>query len=116
MTFGVTYKINLEDTDKDKIKAEIRKNIADYVNNLEIGEKLVVDQIVRVVLNSSDEIESMGDTSSSNNFSSIFIYRRSGLSNSVIRKSLTSDYKTKQYERVILEPRVETPIVIRDNN
>jgi uncharacterized phage protein gp47/JayE len=114
--FPITYKTSLEDSDKEKIKAEVRKNVSDYVNNLEIGESLIVDQVVKVVLNSSDEIESMGDPNSSENFSSIFIYKRSGLSTSVIRKSLTSDYRTKQYERVILEPGVQTPIVIRDNN
>lgn len=116
MTFSITYKSVLEDNDKEKIKAEIRKNVVDYINNLNIGENLVIDQIVRVVLNSSDQIESMGEVDSSDNFSNLFIHQRSGLSSSVIRKSLITDYKTKPYERVILEPRIEAPVVIRDNN
>lgn len=116
MVFSLTYKTSLEDNEKEKIKSEVRKNIANYVNNLEIGESLIIDQIVRVVLNSSDQIQSMGDPNSSSNFSNLFIHQRSGLSDSIIRKSLTTDYKAKPSERVILEPRVEAPIVIRDNN
>lgn len=116
MVFSLTYKTSLEDNEKEKIKSEVRKNVANYVNNLEIGESLVVDQIVKFVLNSSDQIESMGATGSSENFSNLFIHKRAPLTNSINRQSLVTDYKTKQRERVILEPRVETPIVIRDNN
>lgn len=116
MAFSLTYKVVLEDRDKEKIKTEVRKNLSDYANNLDIGQSLVVDQIVKVVLNSSDQIESMGADNSSSNFDHIFIHKRSGYSNSIIRNTLTTDYKSKRYERVILEPRVETPILIRDNN
>ncbi len=116
MAFSLIYKSVLEDRDKEKIKTEVRKNLADYVNNLDIGENLIIDQIVKVVLNSSDQIESMGASNSSSNFDHIFIHKRSGYSDSIIRNTLTTDYKSKRYERVILEPRVEAPILIRDNN
>lgn len=114
--FSLSYKTSLEDREKEKIKTEVRKNVMDYVNNLSIGENFIVDQVVRVVLNSSDQIESMGAENSSSNFSYIFLHKRSAYSNSIIRKTLTTDYKAKSYERVILEPRVEVPVVIRDNN
>lgn len=116
MSFPLKYKGTLQDRDKDKIKAEVRKKISDYVNNLNIGENLIIDQIVRIVLNSSDQIESMGDPNSSGNFSKLYVHKRSGYSNSITRKSLVGDYKAKKYERVILEPKVEAPIVIRDIN
>ncbi|MDD3412424.1 MAG: baseplate J/gp47 family protein [Lachnospiraceae bacterium] len=116
LSFPLTYKTVLEDSEKEKIRAEIRKNLADYINNLAIGEKLILDQLVRVVLNSSDKIESIGDKGSASNFTYVFIHQRSGMSNSVIRKSLLTDYKTKSNERVILEPRIESPILIKDNN
>lgn len=114
--FALKYKGRLEDRQKDKIKADVKKNIADYVNNLEIAESLILDQVVRVILNSSDLIESMGDEDSSDNFRNIFIYKRSGLSNALIRKTLSTDYTARNYERVILENTIETPITIIDIN
>lgn len=116
LIFALKYKGRLEDRQKAKIKADVRKNISDYINNLEIAESLILDQVVRIILNSSDLIESMGDENSSDNFRNIFIYKRSGLSNALIRKTLLTDYTAKNYERVILENTIETPITIVDIN
>ncbi len=115
-SFSITYKGNLEDRQKENIKSNIRNNISGYVNNLEIGESLILDQIVRIVLSSSDLIESMGDPDSSDNFKNIYIYKRSGLSNSVTRKNLTNNYIPKNYERVVLETTIARPITISENN
>ena len=116
MFFSLTYKRALEDADKERIKSEVRSKIADLINNLAIGEDLIRDQVVRVVLNSSNEIESMGDVGSNENFSAIYLYKRSPVSNSVIRRTLTGDYRAQEDQRIILEPSVEAPIIIRDNN
>ena len=114
--FSLTYRGQLETAQKEKIKSDIKKNISDYVNNLQIGETLILDQIIRIILSSSDLIESMGDSDSSENFKNVFLYKRSGLSNLLTRKTLTSNYTTKQNERVVLETTIENPIVIIDNN
>lgn len=114
--FSLTYKGQLEDNQKSKIKSDVKTNIANYVNNLAIGETLVLDQVVRIILSSSDLIESMGDDNSSENFKNIFLYKRSNLSNSLTRKSLTGNYAAKRYERVVLETTIENPITIIDNN
>lgn len=115
-SFSVTYKGKLEDRQKEQIKTSIRSNISEYINNLEIAQPLILDQIVRIVLSSSDLIESMGDPGVADNFKNISIYKRSGLSNSLTRKSLTNDYVPKNYERVILETTVAKPITIIENN
>lgn len=115
-SFSVTYKGALEDRQKESIKSDIRTNISNYVNNLEIGEPLILDQIVRIVLTSSDLIESMGDADSSDNFKNIFLYKRSGLSDSLTRKTLTGNYTPKSYERVVLETTIPRPITIIENN
>ena len=115
-SFSITYKGRLEDRQKESIKNTIKTSISDYINNLGIGQSLILDQIVRIVLTSSDLVESMGDVGSSENFKNIFLYKRSALSNSVTRKSLTSDYVPKNYERVVLETTIARPITIIDNN
>lgn len=114
--FSITYKGRLEDRQKEAIKTDIKTNISNYVNNLGIATPLVLDQIVRIVLNSSDLIESMGDANSVDNFKNIFLYKRSGLSNSLTRKSLTTNYNPKSYERVVLETTIAKPITIIENN
>lgn len=116
MFFFITYKRALEDAEKERIKSEVRSNIAKLVNNLAIGEDLIRDQIVKEILNSSNEIESMGEVGSNENFSGIYLYKRSPVSNSIIRRTLIGDYRSKEDERIILEPTVEAPIIIRDNN
>lgn len=115
-SFSITYKGRLEDRQKEQIKASIKSNISEYINNLEIGQPLILDQVVRIVLSSSDLIESMGDPGVADNFKNIFIYKRSGLSNSLTRKSLTDNYTPKNYERVILETTIAKPITIIENN
>jgi uncharacterized phage protein gp47/JayE len=114
--FSITYKGSLEDRQKESIKTEIKTNISNYVNNLEIGEALVLDQIVRIVLTSSDLIESMGDPDSADNFKNTFLYGRSNLSDSLTRKTLTGNYNPRSYERVVLETTIAKPITIIENN
>jgi len=114
--FSVTYRSRLEDSTKDQIKTTIRKNVISYVNNLDIGENLVIDQVLKVILNSDDRILSVGDVNSTSNFERINLYKRSNLSTSKIRTSIFKDYNTKQDERVIIEPTLIDPIVISDNN
>jgi uncharacterized phage protein gp47/JayE len=114
--FAITYKGRLEDRQKESIKAIIKTNISNYVNNLGIATPLILDQIIRIVLSSSDLIESMGQANSSENFENIFLYKRSGLSNSVTRKSLIGNYNPKRYERVVLETTIAKPITIIENN
>ena len=116
MFFSLTYNGALEDGEKERIKSEVRANISEYINNLGIGVDLIRDQVVKIVLNSSNLIQSMGEIGSSENFSGIFLYRRSAVSNSIVRKTLIGDYRASEDERIILEPTVEAPIFIRDNN
>ena len=116
LLFGITYRGTLETKDKTQIKNEVRKNIINYVNNLDIGEKLVLDQIKRVILNSDNRIESIGSLTSDQDFSKINIYKRSPISDSVVRRTIINDYRTKINERVIIETTITSPIVITDNN
>ncbi len=112
--FSVTYKERLEDKEKSKIKTTIRRNITNYVNGLEIGRKLVLDQLINQILSSSDKIESLGTFDKK--FDKIVVFKHSVVTNSRIKKVLLSDYQTEEHERVIIEPNAETPISIFDNN
>lgn len=116
LIFSLTYRTQLEDNIKTQIKAEVRKNIINYVNNLGIGEKLIIDQLKKIILNSDNRIESIGAEDTSADFSKINIYKRSPVSESVVRRTILDTYRTKPNERVIIEPSIASPIVITDNN
>jgi uncharacterized phage protein gp47/JayE len=116
LRFSITYRSTLEDFIKDQIKNDLRKNIIAYVNNLAIGEKLILDQVKKIILNSDSRIESIGTDQDTRDFTIVNVYKRSASSNSVIRRALVGDYRTKNNERIIIEPSLEAPILITDNN
>lgn len=116
LVFTLTYRTELEDNIKTQIKTEARKNIINYVNNLGIGESLIIDQLKKIILNADNRIESMGQEGSSTDFSKINIFKRSAVSNSVVRRTIIDNYRTKSNERVIIEPTISAPILITDNN
>lgn len=114
--FSVTYRTRLEDQKKELIKTAIQRNVTNYINNLDIGESLVVDQVVKTILNSDENILSIGEENSTSNFESITLFKRSGTSNSVVKRTIVGDYRTKPEERVIIEPTITDAIIITDNN
>jgi len=116
LDFSVTYRSRLEDQIKELIKTSIRRKVIEYINSLDIGEKLVIDQVVKTILNADERILSIGDPDSISNFERITLYKRSAVSNSKVKRTITGDYKTAFNERVIIEPTIIDPIIISDNN
>jgi len=114
--FSLTYRGRLEDQIKELIKTTVRRQIISYVNNLDIGESLIIDQLVKTILNSDERILSIGAANAVSNFERITIFKRSMVSNSKVKRTLIGDYKTKENERVIVEPTIIDPIIITDNN
>lgn len=116
IVFALTYRSRLEDQVKELIKTTVRRNIITYINELAIGESLVIDQLVKTVLNSDERILSMGDPNSVSNFERINLFKRSEFTDSKVKRSILKDYKTKSNERVIVEPTIVDPVIITDNN
>jgi hypothetical protein len=114
LTISLTYKERFTSAEKNKIKTSVRKSLISYVNNLDIGQKLILDQLVKVILNSSDKIESVGTVSKK--IDKLIIYKHSFITGSKIKKTLLADYNTTSYERVIIDPNTESPVTIFDNN
>lgn len=116
LQFSITYRSRLEDQIKELIKTTTRRKIIEYVNNLDIAESLVIDQLTKVILNADERILSIGDADSAENFERITLFKRSAVSDSIVKRSIVGDYGTKENERVIIEPSIIDPIIITDNN
>ena len=112
---SITYVGSLQSTIKTQIKNQLTTNITNYVNNLDIGDALVLDELLKIVLTSSAQIQSIG-FSFSQPFDQTIIYKRSQISNSRLKRKLIGDYKTAGYERVVLEPTLNLPITLTDLN
>jgi len=116
LEFSITYRGRPEDQIKELIKTTIRRKIIEYINELGIGETLVIDQLVKIILNADERILSIGDPNSISNFNRLTIFKRSATSNSKIKRTIINDYKSKTNERVIVEPSIIDPVIITDNN
>lgn len=116
LEFSLTYRGRLEDQIKELIKTSVKRKVIEYVNSLDIGEELVIDQIVKVILNSDERILSIGEPGSTSNFERITLYKRSPISDSKVKRTIIDNYKTKYNERVIIEPSIIDALIVTDNN
>jgi len=115
LEFSLSYIGELKDEEKNLIKRAVKRKLVEYINNLNIGDALILDQLVRIVLTTDERIESMGDPNSISNFKRITLFKRSKYGNSIIKRTISKDYITKYNERIIVEPTITDPIIIGDN-
>lgn len=87
--------------EKDMIISNVQDNVANYINNLDIGEELVVNEIVQRVMETDTRIKDMGVANKP--ISTIFIYRPSLLESGKVREELLGNYVAAVDERVIVE-------------
>lgn len=111
---SITYVGSLQDSVKTQINNQLISNITNYVNNIGVGNPLVIDQLLKVVLNSSPQIKSIGTFVAP--FDQIVIYKRSPISDTRLKRTLVGDYTAAGYERVIMEPTLTQPITITELN
>lgn len=56
LNIKLMFKNNLKYVDKDQIIESVRKNIYQYINSLEIGKELLINQLNAIIMNTSPEI------------------------------------------------------------
>ena len=61
--FKLYIKDTVADFDAQTIRYDVQQAIADYINNLNIGEDIMIDQITQEIMNVSDDIVSHQNTS-----------------------------------------------------
>lgn len=93
-----------DDTAIDII-ANVRQSVGNYVNNLDIGEELVINEIVQRVMETDERIKDMGKPGKP--LEAIYLYRPTRLEDNKVRQTLTGNYVALTDERVIIET-VET--------
>ena len=110
---SLKYRRTLSAEEETKIIDSATTNVTDYVNSLDIGEELILQEILERVLSTSDLIKKVGETTKP--FDNIFIYRPSRLEDNKVRATLIDDYTAGSDERIIVENKYAgaTPVLFR---
>jgi len=116
ITVGVSFELTIVynvSTVTDSIKREVENNVKlaleDYVNNLDIGEQLVLNQALSKAIEADDRVLSIGKYGKA--FDNLTLYRESKFSTNKLAVRLMNDYKPLFNEKLIIEPTLENPII-----
>jgi uncharacterized phage protein gp47/JayE len=110
MTLTIHYASHIREDELATIETSIRNYVADHVNNLDIGEDLLINPLGAGLFSLSDQITNIGEAGTF--FDEVNIYRDSRLQDNRIRQTLLGDYSPAPDERVIIEPTLATPITL----
>jgi len=111
MTVTLRYRTEITEDQKVTLETVVEDEIINYCNNLAIGEEFSTQELIRRILNTSNQIKSIG--TSSKPFDDIYIYRDSRLSDNRVKQTLLADYSAHFDERVIVEQSISSPITVR---
>jgi uncharacterized phage protein gp47/JayE len=110
MKTTIHYDQRLPEDDLELIEDTIIETITNYVNDLDIGEELVVNRLVAELFAVDSHIANIGI--SGKPLEEVYIHTESRLQDNKVRQTLLGDYTPDTDERVIIEPSVETPITL----
>lgn len=109
----LTTRTKLSPTDQSSLISAVTDNITNFVNSLDIGQDLIVNQMVQKVLDTSDQIKNVGVANKP--FDQMFIYKTSKLQDNRVRNTLLLDYTPDADERIVIETQFAgaTPVLFR---
>lgn len=110
----VTWRNDATAADRTEVTSRIQRNVADYINNLAIGEDFIYNELIERVMGSSDKILNIGTASKAIDL--IYVHRESDLQDNKRKELLIQDYSPFDNERLIIEPTEETPVVVLSAN
>ena len=113
LTGVVQFMKKISSNEQTNILNAATLNVQDYINSLDIGEELILNEVLERVMSTSDMIKNVGTYG--NPFESVHLYIPSKLSDNKTRSTLISDYIPQEDERVIVENVYggNTPILLR---
>jgi len=101
MSFTLTLNKAVTASDKEDIITDVQVAVSDYIDNLDIGEDLILNEVVQRVMETDNRIKDMGTVGAP--FDTFYIYTPSRVEDSRIRTRLTQNYQAAADERVIIE-------------
>jgi uncharacterized phage protein gp47/JayE len=110
---NLTMKRVLSPQEESNIVSAVTQNITNYINGLDIGEEMIINEMIERVMSSSDLIKNIG--SAVKPFENLYKYQPSKLNDTKTRSTLLTDLVPASEERIIVENRFagNTPILFR---
>lgn len=114
--FELTLKKRVTSDEQTSMKKAIINNLRLYVNNLDIGESFIVNEAVQRVMETSDNIKTLGTAGKP--FKKMYVHIPSQLQDNKIRKTLKGDFDPEPDEKLLIENTyaTTTPIMITITN
>lgn len=110
MKLTVHYSQRLPENELENIEDTIKDSITEFINNLDIGESLIINKLAAELFAASDYISNLGEAGKP--FDELYIHVESQLEDNKIRQKLLGDYTPNTDERIIIEPSYTTPITL----
>jgi uncharacterized phage protein gp47/JayE len=111
LTGELTLKKRMTAAEETNILNAVTTNVRDYINSLDIGEDMILNEVIERVMATSSEIKNVGTYTKP--FESVYTYKPTRLEDNKIRGVLLNDYTAEEDERVIVEDEYagSTPIL-----
>jgi uncharacterized phage protein gp47/JayE len=110
MNVTVHYSDRLPEDELLDIEDGIRDAIIEHVNDLDIGDPLLINRLASEIFSVSEYVANLGEPGKP--FDQVYVHTESKLEDNKVRQLLLGDYTPEDDERVIIEPSYTTPIVL----
>ena len=110
MKTTIYYSQRMSSDELTDIEEMIKQSIIEYVNALDIGESFFIDRMVSELFAIDSRIMNIGTYGKP--FEEMFIYIPSKLEDNKIRQTLLGSYTANSDERVVIEPSINSPIIL----
>jgi uncharacterized phage protein gp47/JayE len=107
----IHYRAHLNTDELTQLEENITEFLTENVNSLDIGESLMLNPLVSGIFALDSNIINIGQPNKP--IDAAFIYKQSRLQDNKIRQKLLQDYSPVSDERVIIEPILQNPIVLK---
>jgi uncharacterized phage protein gp47/JayE len=108
----ISFKTALSSTDQNSIITAVSSNLTNYINNLDIGEALIINQMDAIAMSTSSQIKNIGKANLP--FTNVWIWTPTPDGSTKIRNTLLGDYQPDADEKVLVEPilATATPLLV----
>jgi len=117
MELSIVLRDNIIDNEKLRLIQTAQDTLFDYIDNLDIGEELIIAEIIQRVMAIDDNIKKMGTAASP--IDRLFVHEATALSGAKIRKQVIQlggtpvDYAPAGDEKLLIHADEDTPIRVK---
>mgnify|MGYP001253090649 CR=1 FL=1 len=116
MSLNITLKETISSQDELELQTEIQKAIINYIDNLDIGEDLIINEIVQRVMELSGNIRNVGTAGKP--IAELIVYKETNLQDNKLSETVFSggaspiDYVAEIDEKLLIHSALTVPVLV----